>query len=144
MTPKWKPDGQPTYHRDGSVSYWDVFLQQWQRRPAQEISDSVQASHDDVFRRRVGNMTAQHHRRCAERARPVPGVKDRDGAIACRGEDPDTGRRYWFVYRAGGAAFAEVWHEHSEEEDGYIWRALPTPLRMIDHVCEAILARRSR
>ena len=77
MTPKWKPDAQPTYHRDGSVSYWDVFLQQWARRPAQDIGDEAQASQGDVFRRRVENMTLRYHRECAERCEPAPYIEAR-------------------------------------------------------------------
>ena len=141
MTPKIKEQCRPTYHRDGSVSYWDVYLQQWARRPAQEVTEAVQASHDDVFRRRVANMSAQYHRTCAERARPLPGVDVIDGALAFYGADHVTGNEYQLVFRYGGAANCEVWHNRPDQEN-WIWRALPTPVGMIDHVVETILARR--
>ena len=64
--PNWKPDAAPTYHRDGTVSYWDVYLQQWARQPAHEIRDEVQASQCDVFRRRVASMAIQYRGTCAE------------------------------------------------------------------------------
>ena len=141
MTPNWKSDSQPTYHRDGTVSYWDVFLQQWARRPAQEVTDAVQASQDDVFRRRVANMAAQYHRTCAERARPLPGVDVIDGALAFYGADHVTGNEYQFVFRYGGAANCEVWCNRPDQTN-WLWRALPTPVGMIDHVVETITERR--
>jgi len=59
MTPNRKPNCQPTYHRDGTVSYWNVYEGRWDRRPAQEIADEVQASHDEGFRLRVARMVEQ-------------------------------------------------------------------------------------
>lgn len=29
--PKIKPDFRPTLHRDGTVSFWNVFSQSWER-----------------------------------------------------------------------------------------------------------------
>ena len=40
---KWKPDMATTYHRDGTVSYWSVYRQQWQRVSAYELT----CRHDD-------------------------------------------------------------------------------------------------
>ena len=140
MTPKIKEQCRPTYHRDGTVSYWDVYLQQWARRPAQEVTEAVQASHDDVFRRRVANMAAQYHRACAERCIAAVYVEDVDGCIVTRGEDPETGNRYAFLYRSGGAAFAELWRDLPEQTD-YLWRALPTPLGMMAAIRQAITER---
>ena len=59
MTPNWKTNCQPTYHRDGTVSYWNVYESWWERRPAQEIGDEVQAAHDEEFRLRVARMAEQ-------------------------------------------------------------------------------------
>jgi len=42
-TPKCKPNQMTTYHRDGTVSYWSVYLQQWQRVSAYELT----CRHDD-------------------------------------------------------------------------------------------------
>lgn len=33
-----------TYHRDGTISFWNVFEQAWQRRNPARISDEVMAS----------------------------------------------------------------------------------------------------
>ncbi len=140
MTPNWKPEGKSTYHRDGTVSYWDVYLQQWGRRPAQEVTEAVQASHDDVFRRRVANMTAQYHRKCAERCIAAVYVEEVDGCLVTRGEDPETGNQYAFLYRSGGAAFAELWRDLPDQTD-YLWRALPTPLGMMGAIRQAISER---
>jgi hypothetical protein len=37
IRPTIKTDRSITLHRDGSISFWDVRLQQWQRRPAAMI-----------------------------------------------------------------------------------------------------------
>ncbi len=42
-TPTIKPNYRTTYHRDGSVSYWSVYLQQWQRTSAYNLT----TRHDD-------------------------------------------------------------------------------------------------
>jgi hypothetical protein len=41
--PTIKPKQKITIHRDGSVSYWSVYLQQWQRVSAMALTDR----HDD-------------------------------------------------------------------------------------------------
>jgi hypothetical protein len=37
MKPTIKAKQQNTYHRDGTVSYWSVYTQCWERRPANSI-----------------------------------------------------------------------------------------------------------
>lgn len=54
-TPTIKPDGAITLHRNGDVSYWDVYLQGWERRPAGLIRDHVLASFCEEERCRVLN-----------------------------------------------------------------------------------------
>lgn len=44
MEPTTKPNCEPTIHTDGSVSYWDVYRQQWRRSPVEAIPDAVLAS----------------------------------------------------------------------------------------------------
>ena len=51
MNPTNKANRANTYHRDGTVSYWDVYRQQWQR--SSSVSDQVLASMDDAERARV-------------------------------------------------------------------------------------------
>ncbi len=140
MTPNWKPDAAPTYHRDGSVSYWDVFLQQWARRPAQDVTDAVQASQDDAFRRRVANMTVRYHRECAARCIAAAYIEDVDGCLVTRGEDPATGNQYAFLYRTEGGGAAELWRDAPDQET-YIFRAVYTPPLMAQHTLAAIEAR---
>lgn len=43
--------GRTTYHRDGTVTLWDVYQQQWVRQAG--FSDAVYASLDDKDRTRV-------------------------------------------------------------------------------------------
>jgi len=43
----------PTYHRDGTITYWDVYLQQWVRCEAASISAATCATQDDRFRAAV-------------------------------------------------------------------------------------------
>lgn len=43
MTPTIKPKQEITIHRDGTVSYYSVYLQQWQRISAIALSER----HDD-------------------------------------------------------------------------------------------------
>jgi len=38
MTPKRKPNWANTYHRDGTISYWSVYEQRWQRTPDRELA----------------------------------------------------------------------------------------------------------
>lgn len=42
-TPLIKPNFGTTCHRDGTVSYWSVYLQQWQRISAYALTNR----HDD-------------------------------------------------------------------------------------------------
>ena len=50
-----------TYHRDGTVTVWNVYTQQWERIAADQVSDQILASLNETERRRIGKM--------AERAR---------------------------------------------------------------------------
>lgn len=52
-----KANGANTYHRDGTVSYWDVYRQLWVREPAAAISDEVLASMSDTERARIERMS---------------------------------------------------------------------------------------
>jgi hypothetical protein len=56
MKPTIKPGGQNTYHRDGSVSYWDVYAQSWYRMSARAIDDRVLASMTDIERLRIRRL----------------------------------------------------------------------------------------
>lgn len=51
--------GKTTYHRDGSVTLWDVYQQQWVRSSA--FSDEVYASLGAGERARVLRHTARGH-----------------------------------------------------------------------------------
>lgn len=48
-----------TFHRDGSVTVWNVYTQGWQRRPASSVSDEVLASLPANERTRVVRMGAK-------------------------------------------------------------------------------------
>ncbi|HRZ55995.1 MAG TPA: hypothetical protein P5525_11125 [Candidatus Paceibacterota bacterium] len=50
-----------TYHRDGTVTVWDVYSQTWRRIAADQVSDQILASLNETERRRIAKM--------AERAR---------------------------------------------------------------------------
>lgn len=56
--PKYKPHRECTYHRDGTVSYWSVYKQQWDRTTAYDLCNR----HDDYAalneqeRQRISNM----------------------------------------------------------------------------------------
>lgn len=58
MQPNIKTNRKNTYHRDGTVSYWDVYQQQWQRKPADQIEDKALAT-----------MTAEERGRIAAQER---------------------------------------------------------------------------
>lgn len=47
-----------TFHRDGSVTLWNVYTQGWQRRAASSVSDEVLASLPANERRRIAKMAA--------------------------------------------------------------------------------------
>ncbi len=48
-----------TYHRDGTVTYWNVYTQTWQRIAAERISDRVLASMTQAERDRIALAIAQ-------------------------------------------------------------------------------------
>lgn len=58
MKPTIKPNYATTYHKDGTVSYWDVHRQQWQRKPAAEISDAVQSTLTEGERTAISRAAA--------------------------------------------------------------------------------------
>ena len=43
MTPSIKPNYKSTFHRDGTVSYWSVYKQQWVRTSVYDLT----CRHDD-------------------------------------------------------------------------------------------------
>ena len=45
-----------TYHRDGTVTYWDVWIQGWRRRLAKDIGSITLATLSPDERRRIGRM----------------------------------------------------------------------------------------
>ena len=57
-TPSIKPAYKTTYHRDGTVSYWNVYLQQWQQTSAYALTNrhDVFASLDKGERKRISQM----------------------------------------------------------------------------------------
>lgn len=50
---RWKPDGESTLHSDGSVSLFNILLQQWQR--LDEVSDKVLATLSETERSKIQN-----------------------------------------------------------------------------------------
>ena len=48
-----KPNLENTYHRDGAVSYWSVYDQQWHRLQAADIPARELAAMDVGQRRRI-------------------------------------------------------------------------------------------
>ncbi len=56
MTATIKSNYMTTFHRDGSVSYWNVYQQQWVREQASEVSDQDLASMSSGDRERVVKM----------------------------------------------------------------------------------------
>lgn len=57
MTPTIKPNYQTTFHRDGTVSYWSVYRQQWERKAADAIADEDTAAMRSEDRERIQCMT---------------------------------------------------------------------------------------
>ena len=57
--PTIKADNANTYHRDGTVSYWDVYRQTWDRWPAAAIDDDVLATMTDTERKRIARMASR-------------------------------------------------------------------------------------
>lgn len=58
MSPTIKPHYGTTYHRDGTVSYWSVYLQQWQRVSAYALTNRHDdfASLSEEERKRISRM----------------------------------------------------------------------------------------
>jgi len=56
-----------TYHRDGTITVWDVYSQQWVRLPARELWDDA---------RLMSTLSDTERQRIARAARPA----DRGGA----------------------------------------------------------------
>ncbi len=109
MTPTYQPDGNPTYHADATVSYWDVFRQQWQREPAANIRDEVHASYDDEFRALVARMasTGQVF---------VPARVDGDQrAYRCAGHECAIVRRVYDEYAEHQVVYADTGEEMLSE-----------------------------
>lgn len=48
-----------TYHRDGTVTVWDVYRQGWRRLRADRISDSLLATLTERERARIERMAAK-------------------------------------------------------------------------------------
>lgn len=48
MTPTIKPQYASTVHRDNTVSYWDVYLQQWQRTSIFAIVNTTMKTFDII------------------------------------------------------------------------------------------------
>lgn len=55
--PSIRPKMQNTYHRDGSVSYWNILSQCRERRLANQISDAVMATFTKAERERIAKAT---------------------------------------------------------------------------------------
>jgi hypothetical protein len=47
------------FNRDGSVTIWSVYRQQWERMPASEVSDETLASLPAAERERIIRMAAR-------------------------------------------------------------------------------------
>lgn len=48
-----------TWHRDGSLTYWDVYAQGWTRSDAAAISDSTLATMPQADRDRVARLAGR-------------------------------------------------------------------------------------
>ena len=55
--PTIKTNAQSTFHRDGTVSYWDLYEQRWCR--ACTFDDRTLATFDDALRERIARHTRQ-------------------------------------------------------------------------------------
>jgi len=42
-----------TYHRDGSITFWSCYLQQWVRSPASHVNNQDLATMDEADRART-------------------------------------------------------------------------------------------
>lgn len=58
MSATIKAGYRTTYHKDGTVSYWNVYTQQWERCEAGEIDDRILASMNQQERDRIARMVA--------------------------------------------------------------------------------------
>lgn len=57
---------ETTYHRDGTVTLWDVYKQQWERVAAENVSDEILASLTETERSRIGRMAERARGCCTE------------------------------------------------------------------------------
>jgi len=48
------------YHRNGDVTYWNVYSQMWRRTPAAKISDENLATMTDAERARIERHAQRH------------------------------------------------------------------------------------
>ena len=54
MEMKMKTNNYKTkYHRDGTITIWNIYLQQWERRQADQIPSDVLASVGNIERERI-------------------------------------------------------------------------------------------
>lgn len=53
MKPKIKPNQAITIHRDGTVSFFDVLAQQWERMPARHFNGNLLATLPQEDRNRI-------------------------------------------------------------------------------------------
>lgn len=51
-----------TYHRDGTVTVWDVYQQQWVRMAARDVSDRMLSTFDASERARIASMLERAER----------------------------------------------------------------------------------
>ena len=58
--PTVKPAGSSTFHKDGTVSFWDVRYQSWGRLPAECISDATFATFGAAERSKVVAHATKH------------------------------------------------------------------------------------
>ena len=61
MNAKWKPNYKSTLHKDGSVSFFDIYLQQWRR--STEVGNIVLATLGDTERTKIRNHLKNHLKR---------------------------------------------------------------------------------
>jgi hypothetical protein len=48
-----------TYHRDGTVTLWDVYCQRWRRLPAANVTDQILATLSDRDRQLIKRMAVR-------------------------------------------------------------------------------------
>lgn len=59
MNPTIKTGFRCTFHRDGTVSFWNVLGQCWERRPALGISSDLLATLNDTERAAIAKHAAR-------------------------------------------------------------------------------------